>query len=151
MKRFIQFFALSLLLLPILLPCCANRPDPRTTVKKFIEAVDQSDTTVIGELLDFRALLKESLEGFSEKSKEELLPELRQNVLRDFSGEGITRMTWKNSLLVVGKSEVAGDSATVEVTYINKISGTKDYTKMGLHFIDGRWKIFKLKLEETGL
>ncbi len=147
MKRFIQLFSLSLLLLLILLPCCANRPDPRTTVKKFIEAVDQSDTTLINELLDFRALLKESLEGFSEKSKEELLPELRQNVLKDFSGEGITRMTWKNSLLVVGKSEVAGDSATVEVTYINKTSGTKDYTKIGLHLIDGKWKIFKLKLE----
>jgi hypothetical protein len=46
---------------------------------------------------------------------------------------------------------MAGDSATVEVTYINKLSGTKDYTKMGLHLIDGKWKIFKLKLEETGL
>jgi hypothetical protein len=151
MKRFIQFFVLSFLLFSILIPCCANRPDPRTTVKKFIDAVDQSDTSVIGELLDFRSLFRGSLEGFSEKSKEELIPELRQNVLKDFSGEGVTRMTWKNSLLVVGKSEVAGDSATVEVTYINKLSGTKDYSKMGLHFVDGKWKIFKLKLEETGL
>jgi hypothetical protein len=151
MKTLIQIIVLSFLLFSIFIPSCAKRPDPRNTVKKFIEAVDQSDTTATGKLLDFRELLRGSLEGISEKEKEELFPELRQNILKDLSGEGITRMTWKNSLLVVGKSEVVGDSATVEVTYINKLSGTKNYTKMGLHFIGGKWKIYNFKLEEMRL
>lgn len=151
MKRLIQIIVLSFLLISIFIPSCSRRPDPRNAVKKFIESVDQSDTTAMRELLDFRELLRASLEGISEKEKEKLLPELRQNILKDLSGEGITRMTWKNSLLVVGKSEVLGDSATVEVTYINKLSGTKNYTKMGLHFKEGRWKIYNFKSEEMRL
>jgi hypothetical protein len=50
--------------------------------------------------------------------------------------------------VVIGKSEVIGDSATVEVTYIDKTNGIKDYTRMGLYFKDGKWKIYDLKLKD---
>jgi len=151
MKRFFKFIGLSILIFLISLPTCSKRPDPRKSVKKLITAVDQSDTTALKEYLDLDELLRERLEGFSEEVKEELIPKLRQGILEDLTGDGLTRMSWKNSLLVVGKSEVIGDSATVEVTFINKLSGTKDYTKMGLYFKDGKWKIYNLRVEEMRL
>jgi len=151
MKGFYRFMGWIILVFLIFIPNCAQKPDPRETIKKLITAVDESDTSALIKYLDFKEILRESLEGFSEKDKEEFFPQLRQQLLKDFSGEGFTRMSWKNSLLVVGKSEVEGDSATVEVTYINKLSGTKDYTKMGLHLKEGKWKIYNLKVEEMRL
>ncbi|MDH4222301.1 MAG: hypothetical protein OEV55_02050 [candidate division Zixibacteria bacterium] len=146
MNRQIRFICLGVIFSLSLLPGCSTRPDPRNTINKFITAVDQSDTTFLAEHLDFQALLEKSLEGFLEKDKEELFPQLRQQLLTSFTNDGLTRMHWKSNLIVVGKSEVAGDSATVEVTYLNKSSGTRDYTRIGLFFKDGKWKIYNLKL-----
>ena len=146
MKRIFQMIGLSLLLFIISLTSCSNKPDPREEVKKLMTAVDQSDTTALKEYLDLEWIANENLRGFSEKDKEELYPKIRQEILRDLTGEGSTRMSWKNSLVVIGKSEVKGDSATVEVTYVSKLSGIKNYTKMGLYFKDGKWKIYNLRV-----
>jgi ABC-type transporter MlaC component len=149
MKRLFQITGLSLLLFIISLTSCSNKPDPREEVKKLMTAVDQSDTTALKEYLDLEWIANENLRGFSEKDKEELYPKIRQEILRDLTGDGSTRMSWKNSLVVIGKSEVKGDSATVEVTYVSKLSGIKNYTKMGLYFKDGKWKISNLRV--TGM
>ena len=146
MKRFFQLIGLSLLLFLIFLPACSNRPDPREEVKKLMTAVDQSDTTALKEYLDLEWIANENLRGFSEKDKEELYPKIRQEILRDLTGDGPTRMSWNNSLVVIGKSKVKGDSATVEVTYLSKITGIKNYTRMGLYFKDGKWKIYSLRV-----
>jgi hypothetical protein len=149
MKRFYQLIGLSLLLFIISLFSCSNKPDPREEVKKLLTAVDQADTTALKEHLDLEYIASAYLKGFSEKEKEDLYPNIRQEILRDLTGDGPTRMSWKNSLVVIGKSKVKGDSATVEVTYISKISGIKNYTRMGLYFKDGKWKIYNLRLAET--
>ena len=149
MKRFFQLIGLSLLLFLIFLPACSNRPDPREEIKKLIATVDQSDTTALKEHLDLEWIANENLRGFSEKDKEELYPKIRQEILRDLTGDGPTRMSWNNSLVVIGKSKVKGDSATVEVTYLSKITGIKNYTRMGLYFKDGKWKIYSLRV--TGM
>ncbi len=149
MKRLFQMIGLSLLLFVIFLISCSNKPDPREEVKKLMTAVDQSDTTALKEYLDLEWIANENLRGFSEKDKEELYPKIRQEILRDLTGDGSTRMSWKNSLVVIGKSEVKGDSAAVEVTYVSKLSGIKNYTKMGLYFKDGKWKIYNLRV--TGM
>jgi len=149
MKRAFQLLGLLLLPFLIFLLTCSNRPDPREEIKKLIATVDQSDTTALKEHLDIEWIANENLRGFSEKDKDELYPKIRQEILRDLTGEGSTRMSWKNSLVVIGKSEVKGDSATVEVTYVSKLSGIKNYTKMGLYFKDGKWKIYNLRV--TGM
>jgi ABC-type transporter MlaC component len=133
MKRLFQMIGLSLLLFTISLTSCSNK----------------SDTTALKGYLDLEYIASEYLKGFSEKEKEELYPNIRQEILRDLTGDGSTRMSWKNSLVVIGKSEVKGDSATVEVTYVSKLSGIKNYTKMGLYFKDGKWKIYNLRV--TGM
>lgn len=125
---------------------CSNKPDPREDVKKLIAAVDQSDTTALKESLDLNWIVNKRLEGIPEKDRAELFSKKRQELLDDLTGNGATRTSWNNSLVVIGKSEVVGDSATVEVTYIDKTNGIKDYTKMGLYFKDGKWKIYDLKL-----
>jgi hypothetical protein len=149
MKRLFQLIGLSLLFFMISLTSCSNKPDPREEVKKLITAVDQSDTTALKEHLDLEWIANENLRGFSEKDKDELYPKIRQKILRDLSGDGPTRMSWNNSLVVIGKSKVKGDSASVEVTYVSKLSGIKNYTKMGLYFKDRKWKIYNLRV--TGM
>jgi hypothetical protein len=126
---------------------CSNKPDPREDVKKLIAAVDQSDTTALKASLDLDWMANQGSEGIPAKDRPELLSKKRQELLDDLTGNGATRTSWNNSLVVIGKSEVAGDSAAVEVTYIDKTNGIKDYTRMGLYFKDGRWKVYDLKLK----
>ncbi|HVP36790.1 MAG TPA: hypothetical protein VMT04_07315 [Terriglobales bacterium] len=148
MKNLYRFICLCLLIFFVAICSCSTKPDPREDVKKLIAAVDQSDTTALKESLDLNWMINQRLEGIPEKDRPALFPKKRQELLDDLTGNGATRTSWNNSLVVIGKSEVADDSATVEVTYIDKINGIKDYTRMGLYFKDGKWKIYDLKLKE---
>lgn len=143
--RFI-YICLSILFVAIL--SCSNIPDPRENVKQLIAAVDQSDTTALKESLDLNWIVNQRLKGVPEKDSLASFLKKRQELLDDLTGNGATRVSWNNSLVVIGKSEVAGDSATVEVTYIDKTNGIKDYTRMGLYFKEGKWKVYDLKLKE---
>ena len=148
MNNFHRFTCLFLLILFVTTWSCSKKPDPREDVKKLITAVDQSDTTALKQSLDLNWIVNQRLEGVPEKDRPELFSKKRQELLDDLTGNGATRTSWNNSLVVIGKSEVVGDSATVEVTYIDKTNGIKDYTRMGLYFKDGKWKVYDLKLEE---
>lgn len=128
---------------------CSSKPDPREDVKKLMAAVDQSDTTALKESIDLDWIVNQGLQGVPEKDRSELFSRKRQELLDDLTGNGATRISWNNSLVVIGKSEIAGDSATFEVTYIDKTNGIKDYTRMGLYFENGKWKVYDLKLKGT--
>ena len=148
MNNFHRFIYLCFLILFSITWSCSNKPDPREDVKKLIAAVDQSDTTALKESLDLNWIVSQRLKGVLEKDSLASFLKKRQELLDDLTGNGATRVSWNNSLVVIGKSEVIGDSATVEVTYIDKTNGIKDYTRMGLYFKDGKWKIYDLKLKD---
>lgn len=148
MNNFHRFIYLCFLILFIITWSCSNKPDPREDVKKLIAGVDQSDTTALKESLDLNWIVNQRLKGIPEKDSLASFLKKRQELLDDLTGNGATRVSWNNSLVVIGKSEIIGDSATVEVTYIDKTNGINDYTKMGLSFKDGKWKIYDLKLKE---
>jgi len=148
MNNFHRFICLCFLILLVTTWSCSNKPDPRENVKKLIAAVDQSDTTALKESLDLNWIVNQGLKVVSEKDSLASFLKKRQELLDDLTGNGATRISWNNSLVVIGKSEVIGDSATVEVTYIDKTNGIKDYTRMGLYFRDGKWKVYDLKLKE---
>ena len=148
MINFHRFICLCFLILFVTTWNCSNKPDPREDVKKLIAAVDQSDTTALKESLDLNWIVNQGLKVVSEKDSLASFLKKRQELLDDLTGNGATRISWNNSLVVIGKSEVIGDSATVEVTYIDKTNGIKDYTRMGLYFKDGKWKVYELKLKE---
>ena len=149
MNNFHRFINLCLLMFFVAIWSCSNKPDPREDVKKLIAAVDQSDTTALKESLDLDWMVNQRLKVVPEKDSLTSFFKKRQELLEDLTGNGATRVSWNNSLVVIGKSEIVGDSATVEVTYIDKTNGIKDYTRMGLYFKDGKWKIYDLKLKET--
>ena len=148
MINFHRFICLCFLILFVATWNCSNKPDPREDVKQLIAAVDQSDTTALKESLDLNWIVSQRLKGVPEKDSLASFLKKRQELLDDLTGNGATRVSWNNSLVVIGKSEVTGDSATVEVTYIDKTNGIKDYTKIGLYFKDGKWKVYDLKLKE---
>ena len=148
MNTFHRAIGLCFLILFVTTWSCSNKPDPREDVKKLIAAVDQSDTTALKESLDLSWIVIQRLKGIPEKDSLASFLKKRQELLEDLTGNGATRVSWNNSLVVIGKSEVTDDSATVEVTYIDKTNGIKDYTRMGLYFKDGKWKIYDLELKE---
>jgi len=148
MNNLFRFICLCFLILFVTTWSCSNKPDPREDVKQLIAAVDQSDTTALKESLDLNWIVSQRLKVVPEKDSLASFLKKRQELLDDLTGNGATRVSWNNSLVVIGKSEVIGDSATVEVTYIDKTNGIKDYTRMGLYFRDGKWKVYELKLKD---
>jgi hypothetical protein len=148
MNNFHRFIYLCFLILFSITWSCSNKPDPREDVKKLMAGVDQSDTTALKESLDLNWITSQRLKGVPEKDSLASFLKKRQELLDDLTGNGATRVSWNNSLVVIGKSEIIGDSATVEVTYIDKTNGIKDYTRMGLYFKEGKWKVYDLKLKE---
>jgi len=44
----------------------------------------------------------------------------------------------------VNKEDISGDSASVEVTFIDKDTGTTVYTKTKLHKINKRWMLYDI-------
>ncbi len=127
---------------------CSGTPEPRQTVMDFLGSL-REDTTSIGyldQLLDFDELLGEN----SIYTYDSTLSELENR--REFAAlllkGGKVRERWLRNQIIVGAVQVSGDTATVEVSFIDREARpVKQYfNKMGVHRIDDRWKIFAFRL-----
>jgi hypothetical protein len=56
-------------------------------------------------------------------------------------------LRWLERRLVVGQSEVQGDSAKVEVTSLDQVKGMQLYNKFGLVRQGGLWRIYSFGTE----
>ena len=63
----------------------------------------------------------------------------------NLTGEGLTKTRWFSYQRIIGDTEVMGESATVEVTFVDKENSRGYLTKFGLHVVNGKWKIYSFK------
>jgi hypothetical protein len=115
--------------------------DPQQVVVKFMRAVEQDKRADLAHYLDFPAFMghRDTDPTMSDTIREFDNPE---QILDDFSKGGLTYTRWMAMQRVVGKGEIMGDTALVEVSFVSKETGKQYYNKWGLRRYGNVWKIF---------
>ena len=137
-----KIYFLALLPVFLLLWQCSSPPDPRKTVLDFIEAVHNSDTTDIIYYTDLDKLAEANLSTLPTEQRKVFASAIKRNVFSSLVDSGMTRLFWEECLKIVAGEKIQGDQAQVDVTFIDRKTGIKHYTKMKLYLKDGRWRIY---------
>jgi hypothetical protein len=127
--------------LPVLFIFCGGKESPKSVVKEFIWAVQDSDSARIVSCLDLDTMVKRSLRTTTPEDSLLVLGVYKQRILGTLLREGHRRTTWLKSQIVIGAGEIRGNLAEVEVSFIDKETGRQNYTKMQLHETEEGWKI----------
>ena len=143
----VSLIALSIALLAV--SCTSSGPaGPRAAVIELFGAMEKNDKPALAHLLDLSALMKNSEFDYSLSTEDEP----RQftspiEILEDMTGDGLTKKRWFSLQRIVNKVEFFGETATVEVTFIDKNSSRSYMTKFGVHVVNEKWKIYTFKVE----
>ncbi|MBU1320613.1 MAG: hypothetical protein KKG33_06570 [candidate division Zixibacteria bacterium] len=139
---------LLLILLTIAAASCSDDPEPRQTVMHFLQSLRQDTTSYdyLSQLLDLDELVKEnSIYNYDSSLYAAENKVLLVSLLQE---GGSVREKWLKNQIIVGSVATLGDTATVEVSFIDKesVPVKQYYNKMGVHRIDDQWKIFSFRL-----
>jgi len=144
----IAILVLAILAIGVIQSCSQRQKvasDPKDCVIKLFGAMERNDQGVIAHLLDLPALMSIRDEDYALQTSSPRVFRDPVDVLEDLTGEGLTKARWFSMQRVIGAVEEFGDSAKVEVSFINKNTNTKYYNKFGLHKVKGGWKIYSFK------
>jgi hypothetical protein len=123
----------------------AGGGSPKDVVIKLFGAMERNDRAGIVNLLDMAALMNITDHDYALQRKEPRVFHNPEALLDDLTGTGLTKTKWFNMQRVVGNTEIHGDTAYVEVSFISKKTNTQYYNKFGLHRQNGRWRIYSFK------
>jgi len=144
--RFTNLF-ISLAILSLIIGCGhSGHADPKSAVISMFGAMEKDDKAALAHLLDLPELMKDIGEDYALQTDSPRVFSNPLDVLDDLTGEGLTKTRWFSMQRIIGNTEVIDESATVEVTFVDK-EGSRGYrTKFGLHVKNDRWKIYSFKV-----
>lgn len=121
---------------------CSGRPQPKSTIMDLFTALHADDTSSVRQSIDFdRAWV--SVQDELAEPGDSLRTEVAwgERLYGSLTGDGDLRRRWIKTQVVINKTDFFGDSATVEVSFIDRESRVQFYNKMALVYTSGRWKI----------
>lgn len=126
---------------------CGSSGDgsPKEVVIKLFGAMERDDRGAIVHLVDLPELMNKEREDYALQTDRPRIFHNPEELLDDLTGEGLTKTRWFAMQRVIGQTQIIGDTATVEVSFINKSTDVQYYTKFGLHKKNNRWKIFSFR------
>jgi hypothetical protein len=148
MFRFHKLLSSLVVLLVIILMagCGGSSPtDPKETVIAFFGAMEKDDQAALAHLLDLAELMKNSESDYALQTDQPRTFTSPVEILEDLTGDGLTKKRWFSLQRIVNRAEVQGQTATVEVTFIDQKSSNSYLTKFGLHIVNERWKIYTFR------
>jgi len=135
-----------LILAVLLILSCSSGNQPKNTVMIFFGAMRSSDTLGIVNTVDLEKILAERKNELLSAGKTAQADSLNREKLIEELTVGNLNQMWLKNQIVVGKTEKKGDTALVEISFIDPNSGTQYYNKMALYRKDKDWKIFAFKV-----
>jgi len=125
---------------------CAGEPEPRTVVKDLLASLRQDTTSYdyLSQLLDLGELIQD--ESIYTYDSSLTIDENGRAFVSMLQKGGELRQNWVTKQIVLGDVAVLNDTATVEVSFIDRTINKQYYNKMGVHLVDGKWKIFAFRL-----
>jgi len=139
-KYFISLFLL------VLVWACEKGPEPRDTVMGFVSALQSDEDIDFHSYLDLNELVYENADNLYVYDSAISLQENLKQYTDLFEPQGKIRKLWTSKQIVIGESEMAGDTALVEVSFIDRATRKQYYNKMGLRKTDSGWLIFAFKI-----
>ena|GEM_PF-345695 len=118
---------------------------PKDTVIQLFGAMERDDRAAVSHLLDLPALMSNTDEDYALQRKEPRVFHNPEDILDDLTGVGLTKTRWFSMQRVMGRTEIKGDTAFVEVSFIDKKTNVQYYNKFGLHKVNDRWVIYSFK------
>jgi hypothetical protein len=126
--------------------CSSSGPsNPKDTVLAMFGAMQKDDKAALAHLLDLAELMKNINEDYALQSDTPRVFTNPQQILEDLTGDGLTKKRWFSMQRIINKTDVMGETATVEVTFVDKKSSRAYLTKFGLHIVNNKWKIYSFK------
>jgi len=131
------------------LASCAGKgsdsSDPKEVVIAVFGAMEKDDKASLAHLLDLAELMKNTNQDYALTTDQPRTFTNPQQVLDDLTGEGLTKQRWFAMQRIVNKSEVLGETATVEVTFVDKQASKGYRTLFGLHRVNDKWRVYSFK------
>lgn len=139
--------AIALLGIGLGLWACSSSQNesPKDVVIKFFGAMERNERAALPRYIDLVSIMKIRDEDYSLQNDNPRVFYNPDDILDDLVDSGLTKNRWFSMQRVIGNTDIVGDSAFVEVSFINKTTNTQYYNKFGLHKVDGSWKIFSFK------
>jgi hypothetical protein len=135
----------ALLIIPVALCGCAgeSRPDAKATLRSFFAALHTSDTAKIAETVDLLSAARSvhtefpQLIGSGDSAGDGAGAALQAAL----TGDGFLRRRWTEDQIVLGTESINGDTALVEVSFIDRVTRVQYYNKMRLEYRTDHWVI----------
>lgn len=128
--------------------CGEDRPNPKNTVKDLFTAMQNSDSAAVRALVDLESVAPTVLGELPEIRPVDSLtvPDTTAWLLGQMTGDGRLRQRWlTDNQIVLGDTEISGDSALVEVSFLDRVTRVQYYNKMRLVYRGDRWVITQFR------
>lgn len=126
-----------------------EQDDPRKVVISMFGAMEKDDKAALAHLLDLGALMQAGPEDYSLGGGEPRRWTDPEQMLNDLTGDGLTKTRWFGYQRIVNDAQVTGETATVEVTFVDKAASRGYRTKFGVHLVNDKWKIYSFKMIQS--
>jgi len=123
------------------------RPIPKETLSQMFEAMRISDSVSLAlniDLASAAASVQNELPQVQDTTVENI--DWGAILLSEMVGEGGLRNRWLNEhQIVLGRAETHGDTALVEVSFLDRVTRVQYYNKMELIFRGDRWIVTRFR------
>ncbi|MCK4633119.1 MAG: hypothetical protein KAT79_07580 [candidate division Zixibacteria bacterium] len=124
--------------------------NPRKTVIAMFGAMEKDDKAALTALLDLSELMLHINEDYALQIESPRVFTSPEQILDDLTGEGLTKKRWFSLQRIISQSTTTGETAVVEVTFVDKEKSRGYRTKFGLHRTNGKWRISSFKTISGG-
>jgi len=123
----------------------ADMSDPRRVVISLFGAMEKNDEAALTHILDIPELMRNSQQDYAIQQDRARVFTSPEEILKDLTGEGETKKVWFGLQRIVADARVMGETASVEVTFVDKANSRGYRTMFGLHLKQGEWRIYSFK------
>lgn len=139
-------FLFALFLLSAITGCSDDTgADPKSSVIQLFGAMERDDKPALTRVLDLPELMRNINEDYALQTDNPRVFTNPQDLLDDLTENGKTKKRWFSYQRIVNAAKIDGETATVEVTFVDKENSQGYRTKFGLHIKHGKWKIYSFK------
>ncbi len=143
-KRTIKVVTVLFVIFILTIAGCSSTSsnDPKSVVISMFGAMEKNDKAALAHMLDLPELMKTVNEDYALQTDSPRVFTSPQQILDDLTENGLTKKRWFSMQRIINTTELIGETALVEVTFVDKDNSKGYLTKFGLHIVNGKWKIY---------